>query len=489
MPVHTLLAPRVTLLDKEVRRPPRCQLGYGGAGADRAERMQRGRKSTQRQRLIAGVVDAANRGGYASASVTAVITNAGVSRPTFYDYFSDRDDSFRAAIEDVQAELLTRVEAALVDLEPEESASALTQAMVAYASEQPERARFLMAESIAGGSEALRVRDRGVIAIAKALEQAQRRAAPDAPLPDLPGEILVGGIYRVLATRLRRGEARISRIGEELLGWLAGYRRPAEQRRWQKLVPGPTPARSPYLPALPIHQTPSVFPPGRPRLSEQEVAENRRLRLLYATARLAEEKGYIETTVSDITRLARVDGRAFYRLFSDKQDAFSAVHELGFQQVMDVTAKAFFAVDGWPQRSWEAARALTQLLQENPLVAHIGFVEAYAVGPAAVQRVEDSHIAFMFFLQEGLVQRPQTEPISRVAMEAIIAGVFEVIYLKSRARVKPQLARMLSHVMHLWLAPFLGVAESDAFIDRQLQSDELSKAQRKRTPAKRRRRE
>jgi hypothetical protein len=156
---------------------------------------------------------------------------------------------------------------------------------------------------------------------------------------------------------------------------------------------------------------------------------------------------------------------------------------------MDVTAKAFFAVDGWPQRSWEAARALTQLLQENPLVAHIGFVEAYAVGPAAVQRVEDSHIAFMFFLQEGLVQRPQTEPISRVAMEAIIAGVFEVIYLKSRARVKPQLARMLSHVMHLWLAPFLGVAESDAFIDRQLQSDELGKAQRKRTPAERRRRE
>ncbi len=226
------------------------------------------------------------------------------------------------------------------------------------------------------------------------------------------------------------------------------------------------------MPDVPIQQMPSVFPPGRPRVSEQEVAENHRLRILYATARMAEEKGYTETTVSDIARLARVDGRAFYRLFADKQDAFSAVHELGFQQVMDVTSRAFFAADGWPQRSWEGGRALTQLLQENPLVAHVGFVEAYAVGPAAVQRIEDSHIAFMFFLQEGLMQRPEAEPVSRVAMEAIVAGVFEIVYLKARQRGKPQLAAMLPHVAHLWLSPFLGVAESDAFIERQLSASE-----------------
>ncbi len=457
----------MTALDKEVFRPPRCQLGYGGAGAGRPQRMQRGRKSTQRQRLVSGVIDAANRGGYASANVTAVITNAGVSRPTFYDYFADREDAFRAAIEDVQAELLAMVEAGLAGQPPQAGASTLVQSLIAYASEKPERARFLMAESMAGGSAALQLRDRGVVAIAKALRRAERRAEPAVPVPDLPAEVLVGSIYRVLATRLRRSEARLTMIGEELLAWLSAYTRPAAERRWQKLIPGPTPARSPYVPNVPI-KMPSVFPPGRPRVSEQEVAENHRLRILYATARMAEEKGYTETTVSDIVRLARVDGRAFYRLFADKQDAFSAVHELGFQQVMDVTSRAFFAVQGWPQRSWEGGRALTQLLQENPLVAHVGFVEAYAVGPAAVQRIEDSHIAFMFFLQEGLVQRPAAEPVSRVAMEAIVAGVFEIVYLKARQRGKPQLGAMLPHVAHLWLTPFLGVDEGDAFIERQL---------------------
>jgi AcrR family transcriptional regulator len=455
-------------VDSDVLRARSCQLGYGGArGAGRAHGMQKRRKSTQRQRLISGVIEAANRGGYSSATVTAVIRNAGVSRPTFYDYFVDRDDSFKAAIEDVQDELLAAVGEALGAAEPEQAAGLVAQTLVSYAGENSERARFLMGEAMAGGAEALEIRDRGVLEIAKALRKAERRAAEDASLPDLPAEILVGSVYRILATRLRRGEARISAVTDELLGWLAAYTRPAKERRWQKLSPGPVPARSPHVPGVPVQQMPSVFPPGRPRFSEQEIAENHRLRILYATARMAEEKGYTETTVTDITKLARVDGRAFYRLFSDKQDAFSAVHELGFQQVMDVTAKAFFAAEGWPQRSWEAGRALTQLLQENPLVAHVGFVEAYAVGPGAVQRVEDSHTAFMFFLQEGLLYRPQAATPSRVTMEAIVAGVFEIIYLKTRQRGKPQLATMLPQIAHLWLTPFLGTQDADAFIASQ----------------------
>jgi AcrR family transcriptional regulator len=290
----------------------------------------------------------------------------------------------------------------------------------------------------------------------------------------------VGSVYRILATRLRRGEAQISRIAEELLGWLEAYERPCKARRWQKLAPGPAPGRSPHVPEVPIQQMPNVLPPGRPRLSEQEIAENHRMRILYAAARMAAEKGYTETTVSDITKLARVDGRAFYRLFSDKQEAFTAVHGLGFQQVMDVTAKAYFSTTGWPERSWEGGRALAQLLQENPLVAHVGFVEAYAVGPAAVQRIEDSHTAFMFFLQEGLLARPDAEPVSRVAMEAIIAGIFEVIYMQARKGEKAQISAMFPHISHIWLTPFLGVKASDAFIDAKMKPAAPKRLARKR---------
>ncbi len=138
---------------------------------------------------------------------------------------------------------------------------------------------------------------------------------------------------------------------------------------------------------------------------------------------------------------------------------------LGFTQVLDLTSKAFFAGENWPMRSWEGGRALTQLLEDNPLVAHVGFVEAYAVGPTAIERIEGSHIAFTFFLQEGLVYRKQRNPPSGLTMEAIVVSIFELIYLQARDHGKPEVASMLPHIAHFWLAPFLGNRESDEFID------------------------
>src|ERR1035441_5170156 len=93
-------------------------------------------------------------------------------------------------------------------------------------------------------------------------------------------------------------------------------------------------------------------------------------------------------TIAEITKRAGVDGRVFYRMLADKQEAFSAIHELGFQQLMAATAGAFFSAEQWPERMWNALGALTDWIESNPAVAHVGFVESYAVGPGAVQRVD-----------------------------------------------------------------------------------------------------
>lgn len=216
---------------------------------------------------------------------------------------------------------------------------------------------------------------------------------------------------------------------------------------------------------------PSLLGPGRPGLSKEEVAANHRERILYAAARLAEKKGYSATTIADITRTAGVDGRAFYAAFADKQEAFMAVHELGVQQVMSATAGAFFTGASWPERIWAAGRAFTGFLQSNPMIAHVGFVEAYAVGPAAVQRVEDSHVTFTIFLQEGYQEKPRRTPPSRLALEAIITCIFEIVYREARSRPDdPRVSGMLGHMAFLALAPFLGAVEANAFIGGKLES-------------------
>ena len=436
---------------------------------------QQQRKRTQRQRLIAGMIETTNRGGYAKASIATVIAHAGVSRPTFYDYFEDRDACFHASIVDVERELSHSVAAALKDTAGQQAWEAAVRAIVEYAANEPARARFLMGEAMAGGAAAMGKRDRSAQRLAKDIAAAVSRGAASGQVSDLDPRVLVGGVYRMVAIRLRRGglrreEAVTGTLADELIGWLSRYRRAAGAGRWGELTPGAEPARSAHVPEVPLQRRPDAPAAGRPRIASAQVTEQQRLRILYATARLAETKGFHATTVTDIRKLARVHSSVFYRLFADKQEAFAAVHELGFQQVMDVTAKAFFSVSGWPERSWEGGLAFTQLLQENPRVAYIAFVEAYAVGPEAVQRIEDTHVAFLYFLEEGAAERGSEQAPSRVAMEAVIAAIFEVIYIQVRAREAARISAMFPHIMHIWLAPFLGIKASDAFIDRKMKS-------------------
>ena len=415
------------------------------------------------------MVAAANRGGYARANVSEVIAAAKVSRGTFYDYFADKDACFLAALADVRERLTVYVDGAVEDVETEEATTTTIGALIDFAIAEPAPARFLMAESLAGGADALDARDQAISEIATTLDDTGKRASQSMAMPDLPSRVLVGGVCRLLGSHLRRGDPGLSELRRDLLLWIRSYDRPAGEQRWRTLRPTRLKGPAPVIADPPL-RAPRPLPPGRPRVSTEEVAKNHRERILLAAARLAETQGYTATTVADITKLARVDARAFYGLFADKQEAFMTIHELGFQHVMAVTAGAFFAGSTWPERSWEGARAFTYFLESYPIMAHVGFVEAYAVGPGAVQRVEDSHVAFTIFLREGYQYQPQSEPPSPAALEAIIATIFEMIYEESRKSAKPPMTSLLPRMMFLWLAPFIGAAEATAFIEGKLKS-------------------
>jgi AcrR family transcriptional regulator len=429
--------------------------------------LPKGRKSTQRERIINGMIAATNREGYAGANVTEVITQASVSRPTFYDYFSDRDDCFLAAIADTHQRLIQKVREAIGAEPPETAMQAAITAIVAFASEEPSRAHFMMGESMSGGPRALDVRDQGVAELEGVVEEALGEAASTGRIPDIAPRIAIGGIYRLLAPRLRRGEPTLGGVAEELTRWSATYEVPAGELRWHKLKPLPMPA-PPTIAPEPLREAPKRLSRGRQGISNEEVAANHRERILIAAAELAETQGYGATTIADITRRAGIDGRSFYALFIDKQDTFMTLHEIGLQQVLNVTSRAFFAGATWPERIWEAAAALTQFLESNPLIAHVGFVEAHAVGPGASQRINDSHSAFAIFLQEGYLNVRRGSSPTSTEVEAIVTAVFEIVYQQARANTAPKLAGLAGHVAFLCLAPFLGAEQANGFIDEKL---------------------
>jgi AcrR family transcriptional regulator len=436
-----------------------------GTPMSTVESTRRGRKSTQRERLLEAMVQLAGREGLAAATIARVIEQAGVSRPTFYEYFSDRDACFIGALAGVQQLLLADIRRAVEGDAPEHAVKTTIAALIEFANSHPAMARVAMGEALGGGTSALEARDRTIAEIAQVIEQTERHAPSSAAVPDLSASALIGGVCRMLATRLRRGEPSTSLLREDLLRWVASYERPVSAQRWHAL--DPVGALVPPSPANAALLAPPPLPPGRPRVASEEVLYAQRLRIVLATAELASEKGYAATTIAEITKRAGVDGRALYRQFANKQEVFAAVHELFFQHLVALTASAFFTGESWPERIWQAVQTFAGVLESNPTLAYFEFVESHAAGPLAMQRFNDATAAFTIFLQEGFHQH-HADPPPQVTLEAIVAMSFEVFYLQIRGHLAAPLAGLTPHLTRLSLVPFIGALETDELLDKKL---------------------
>jgi AcrR family transcriptional regulator len=423
------------------------------------------RKGTQRERLIAGMIATAHRHGYAGANVAHVIAEAGVSRPTFYEYFADKDDCFLAAHRELSRLLIWEIRRAVDAVEPERAVQAAIHVLIRLCEEYPDRAVFLSNEAMAAGWRGLDERDRLIEDIAQVVERARTQAPPQALTPDLPIHLVFGAGRWLLAPALRRGERDLSALEDEFVRWVESYDLPSGEHRWHTLDPGPELPPSPHVAQIALEPPPPI-PPGRSKLSKGEIAANQRERILFATAAEAVAKGYHLTTIADITATAGVDRRVFYNQFTDKEQVFLAVHELCVQQMMAVTASAFFSAGAWPERAWEAVRACTQFQASHSLVTHIALVESHAVGASAIQRIDDNRTAFTIFFQEGNQHRE--EPASRLAMEATLAALFEIFYQHARSNQSDQMSRLSCNAAYIMMAPFLGPAAANEFIDGKL---------------------
>jgi AcrR family transcriptional regulator len=420
------------------------------------------RRRTQRERIIAGLIDAVAREGYAAATVAQVIKTAGVSRPTFYEYFTNKDAALVAALQAIAAQLSGDVARALDGASADRAMHSLADALLEFAAGSPSSARVLLEDALRGGPAALDARDRAIETLAT-LVDTRRGARSSDGAPDVAARAWIGGICRILAARLRAGQAPGRELLKELHAWIDDHALALREHRWRDL-PGLS------LPAAPDtgQQRPQPAPSRVTGLPRPAVAESQRQRILQAAAQLAERKGYQATTVADITKLARVDNRAFYKVFTDKQQAFGALHEQLFGEFIAVAATGFLSGASWPERVWEAARALTGDMQQRPTMAYAALVDSHSGSAAMVERVRELVSGFTIFLQEGYQHTRRASAPSPFAVEATAATVFELYYLQLRES-RDRLLGIVPHVTFVAVSPFIGVAAANELIDRKLQ--------------------
>ncbi|MDQ6606652.1 MAG: TetR/AcrR family transcriptional regulator [Actinomycetota bacterium] len=91
-----------------------------------------------------------------------------------------------------------------------------------------------------------------------------------------------------------------------------------------------------------------------------------RERLTAAMAASIQERGYRETTVADVVRIARTSRRTFYEHFPDRDTCFLALFEQTAQQTIERVAAAVNPAQPWDQQVDCALDAYIASVTERP---------------------------------------------------------------------------------------------------------------------------
>jgi AcrR family transcriptional regulator len=186
----------------------------------------------QQDRLAAGMIAAVAERGYHESTISHISKAAGVSRRTFYSYFSSKEACYLATYDLIAAHLLEAAREAATDKsEWSEKVAARIRSALGVFSANPDLARYVLISPLrAGGSPLARYR--------------QGLAESAAELIDgIPGDLsqpsesaqqsMIGGILSLVASEVEAGEDEsldkmAPTLTELFLGTFLGY---AEARR------------------------------------------------------------------------------------------------------------------------------------------------------------------------------------------------------------------------------------------------------------------
>jgi AcrR family transcriptional regulator len=162
----------------------------------------------QRARILSAMFDVTAQRGAGSVTVAHVVERSGVSRRTFYENFTDREDCLLAAFE--QALRLTGervVPAYEAGKGWRERVRAGLVAFLSFCDEEPSVARLLVCESQASGAKVTERRAEILNRLTRIVDHGRKEGKAE-NLSPLAGEGSVGGVLAVIQARLAEAKPR-----------------------------------------------------------------------------------------------------------------------------------------------------------------------------------------------------------------------------------------------------------------------------------------
>lgn len=145
--------------------------------------------------------------GASNATVARVVARSGVSRRTFYEHFTDREDCFLAAFD----QAIERIAAAVSEAYQKpskwsEQIRAGLAALLEYLDVDRRVARFAIVETLGAGPKALERHASVLAPVVAAIDEGRGEGKAGNDPPPLTAEGLAGGAFSLIHSRLLREE-------------------------------------------------------------------------------------------------------------------------------------------------------------------------------------------------------------------------------------------------------------------------------------------
>jgi AcrR family transcriptional regulator len=152
------------------------------------------------------MVDVVAERGAANVTVARVVARSGVSRRTFYELFSDREECFLAAFDDAIARIASEVVPAYEHPGPwRAKIRAALISLLEVLDDDPGMGRLVIVETLGAGPRALERRRRVLAQVVTIVDEGRREAKKGDGPPPLTAEGIVGGVFSLIHSRLLEG--------------------------------------------------------------------------------------------------------------------------------------------------------------------------------------------------------------------------------------------------------------------------------------------
>jgi AcrR family transcriptional regulator/DNA-binding MarR family transcriptional regulator len=190
----------------KTKASPRQVASRGIVQSDDEAHIEFGRERVieiQRTRLLSALLEVSAERGAGNVAVAHVVERAGVSRRTFYELFTDREECFLAAFDDAFARASRRVlDAYDAEARWAERIRGALVALLEFLDAERGAGQLLIVGSLGAGHRALERRQRGIAQIIAVIDEGRKESKAGAELPPLTAEGIVGGALSVLHSRL-----------------------------------------------------------------------------------------------------------------------------------------------------------------------------------------------------------------------------------------------------------------------------------------------